>query len=292
MANICLYKILVKGRKKACYKLIDMMPLYSSEKYIVREEGTDEKYELVFTGDCKWSVDSYTSRDLELEIYNDERLDAINDGDGWGIPLQQKSFVLDCEIFCNSKDIDDSSWSVFVHFNKGKEIHDECPKELHIKRGRDYDCYDDLIETEYGMMTQDDYNGLLRKKKIVTAKVKFEKGSYWYLNPDNLEIGDLVYVDSLAKEGCLGKIIEISNQWDHWAGEKIKEKVGTAKEYHSEEVEAIWKSYKPKDRKEFLKSIDIDETITKQKFLNIIEAKWNKFNLKNDNWEEFIKQYK
>ena len=32
MANICLYKIKVKGSKKSCYKLVDMMPLYSGEK--------------------------------------------------------------------------------------------------------------------------------------------------------------------------------------------------------------------------------------------------------------------
>ena len=42
MANICLYKIKVRGTRDACYALINMMPLYSWEKEILSEEGTDE----------------------------------------------------------------------------------------------------------------------------------------------------------------------------------------------------------------------------------------------------------
>ena len=67
MANICLYKIKVKGSKKACYKLVDMMPLYSGEKEYISEEGTDEDFTLVFTGDCKWSVDCYTKFEKDLK---------------------------------------------------------------------------------------------------------------------------------------------------------------------------------------------------------------------------------
>lgn len=48
MANVCLYKIMVKGNKKACYKLIDMMPFYSGEKEIILEESSDDNFTLVF----------------------------------------------------------------------------------------------------------------------------------------------------------------------------------------------------------------------------------------------------
>ena len=138
MANICLYKIKVKGRKRACYALMDMMPLYSGEKYVLSEEGTEDDYTLVFLGDCKWSVSAYTKKLPEVRTFTQEELDAVSDGDYWETTLSDKSVLLDCEIFCNSKDIDDSCWSVFEHYDRGQKIFDECPKELHIKRGRDY----------------------------------------------------------------------------------------------------------------------------------------------------------
>ena len=132
MANICLYKIKVKGRQQACYALVNMMPLYSSEKDYLLEEGTEDDFTLVFTGDCKWAVDCYTSPMKDPKPFTQEELDAVNDGDHWDKTLKDKSILLDCEIFCNSKDIDDSCWSVYEHYNRGKKINDECPKELHI----------------------------------------------------------------------------------------------------------------------------------------------------------------
>lgn len=139
MANICVYKIKVCGPQTACYRLINMMPLYCGEKEIHLEEGTEDNFTLIFTGDCKWSVDSYTSPLSNPQPLSAEEIEAIDDGDYWNVNLCDKSVLLGCEIFCNSKDIDDSCWSVFEHYDRGKKIKDECPKELHIKRGRDYD---------------------------------------------------------------------------------------------------------------------------------------------------------
>ena len=98
MANICLYKILVKGPKRACYALIDMMPLYSCEKEILREEGTDDQFELVFLGDCKWSVSAYTEWDNTLGPFTPDRIEKIEDGDLWNIPVAQKALVLGCQL--------------------------------------------------------------------------------------------------------------------------------------------------------------------------------------------------
>ena len=83
MANICLYKIKVRGRKRACYALVDMMPLYSWEKEYLREEGTEDDFELVFLGACKWAVDCYTSKMKNPVPFTEEELNAVGDGDHW-----------------------------------------------------------------------------------------------------------------------------------------------------------------------------------------------------------------
>ena len=84
MANVCLYKIKVKGSKKACYKLVDMMPLYSGDKEYLSAEGTEEDFTLVFLGDCKWSVDSYTVFEDKLKPYTEEELAEMKNAFGEG----------------------------------------------------------------------------------------------------------------------------------------------------------------------------------------------------------------
>jgi hypothetical protein len=115
-----------------------MMPLYTGEKEILFEEGTENNFTLIFTGDCKWSVDAYTSPLSEPKPLSPEEVDVIDDGDYWNVNLRDKSILLNCEIFCNSKDIDDCCWAIYEHYDKGKIINDKCPKELHLKRGRDF----------------------------------------------------------------------------------------------------------------------------------------------------------
>jgi hypothetical protein len=270
-----MYKIKVKGRQKACYALVNMMPLYSYEKEYLTEEGTEDDFTLVFKGDCKWSVSSYTSPMTDPKPFTEEELDAVEDGDHWDKNLRDKSILLDCEIFCNSKDIDDSCWAIYEHYDRGRVIRDECPKELHIKRGRDYDCYDDFVvpinltPTEIG-----------RK-----CKVKFEKGAYYYSG--DFEVGDLVYSDG-AKDGNLGRIISVEDNVNIHGLYKIKEKVGHADPFVEEDIEAIWKSYKPKERKEYLAKMGLDEGMNKKKFISVMDYKWTKFAAKENNWKKFV----
>lgn len=138
MANACLYKIKLQGPKLACYKFIDMMPAFNRDKDILSEEGTDDNYTLVMIGDCKWSVSAYTENMKDPKPFTQEELEAIGDGDHWDKTLKDKSVLLGCEIWCNSKDIEDRSWAIYEHYKDGVAIKDECPKELHIKKGREY----------------------------------------------------------------------------------------------------------------------------------------------------------
>lgn len=279
MANICLYKVKVKGTKKACYKLVDMMSLYSWDKIFLSSEGTDEDFTLIFLGDCKWSVDCYTKFEEGLKPYTEEELDKVSDGFGWNYPLVNKSVLLDCEIFCNSKDIDDSCYANYVHYNRGKQIFDECPKELHIKRGRDYDeGYEDCIAV--------DLSNTEPSVAKPTCKVRFvDNYSYWYLG--DYQIGDLVYVDG-TKHNLLGQVKDVSDTFHTTAIYEVVKHIGNVGIANREEIEAIWTSYKPKERKVYLKSIGLDETINKNKFIALIENRWLEFAQKENDWDKFM----
>lgn len=280
MANICLYKIKVRGRQRACYALVDMMPLYSWEKEMLSEEGTEEDFTLVFLGACKWSVKYGTSAIPNIAPFTDAELEAVADGDHWDTTMRDKSILLGVEIWCNSKDIDDSSWAIFEHYDRGRVINDECPKELHIKRGREYDRGDDIVIT---LNTHPIEKGR-------RCKVKFESGAYWYAG--DYVVGDLVYSDG-SMGGNLGRIIMIEDDAVVHALQKIKNKVGHASPYVAEDIDAIWDSFKPKDRKEHLvNKLGIDEKTTRKKFHSICEWRWTNFALNNNDWTAFLESLK
>lgn len=276
MANICLYKIIVKGTKNACYALVNMMPLYSGEKEYVEENGTDDEYQLLFTGDCKWSVNAYTSWNNTLTApYSPDEIANIQDGFGWNIPLKQKSMLLNCEIFCNSKDIDDCCRATYEHYNKGEEVHDECPKELHIKRGREYGCIYDFNAND--PTTSDD---------SPTCKVRFsDNRAYWYLG--KYEVGDLVYVDG-AKTGQLGIVKDVSTHVAYPAFYSVQSHIGHIELFVENDIAVIWDSKKPKDRKVYLVNVGADEKITKKKFLALAENKWISVAQNGVAWDDFV----
>ena len=280
MANICLYKIKIKGARNACYAFIDMMPSYNADKEILSEEGTDSEYELVLRGDCKWSVSAYTEKMDNPIPFTAEEIDKIEDGDHWDKTLKDKSILLDCEIFCNSKDIDDSVWATYEHYNRGKEIFDECPKELHIKRGRDYDQYG-VVEFNLG-------NNNPTHGKV--CKVRFRNQHQYYQGDFN--VGDIIYSDG-KDSGNLGRIIHVDEFAFLHGKQKIHKAVGHASEFIHEDIEEIWTSYKPKARKEYIKSMGLEETMTKKQFFSFIDYKWTLFAYqKGDNWKEFVEMVK
>ena len=274
MANICLYKIKVKGTKDACYALINMMPLYSWEKDILSEEGEDDDYTLIFTGACKWSTSSYTHHTDGLVPYTPEQVANVQDGDGWDICMLDKSLLLSCEIFCNSKDIDDSCYAVYEHYNKGKQVYDDCSKELHIKRGRDYD---------FGY----EGPGASNFVEKPVCRVRFaDNRSYWYLG--DAAIGDIVYVDG-AKVNCMGQVKEVSTNTHHAAIYSVVNNVCNVAIANPEDIEKIWTSYlKVKDRKAFLVRIGFAENTTKKQFITAVENLWLDFARSENNWDKFI----
>jgi hypothetical protein len=273
-----MYKIMVKGRKRACYALVDMMPLYSWEKEFLREEGTNEDYTLVFLGACKWGIDYRTVPMANPVPFTEDELNAVQDGDHWGTTLKDKSVLLDCEIFCNSKDIDDGSWSIFEHYNRGKVVADECPQELHIKRGREYDCFEP-VSVALALETP------IEIKTGRACKVKFERGTYQYVG--NYEVGDLVHTEG-AMKGQLGRVISVEDNANVTGLMAVVDKVGHADPFIEADMESLWKSYKPKDRKAYLTRLGLEETTAKKKFFSVMDSRWSRFAAEQNDWPRFV----
>ena len=133
MANICVYKGIVKGRKNACYAFFGALPCLN-DQYIVEEYGDDQNYTIQFEGDCKWSINMYCSswkEDFQIELPEDY---SEAEKEGWQkysyIDIEDLSKMFKIEVWCNYADIDDPSEDVFMHFRNGEEIYDECPESI------------------------------------------------------------------------------------------------------------------------------------------------------------------
>ena len=140
MANICDYKVIVKGKKNACYAFYGSMPAYN-DKYVVEAEGTDDNYTLRFNGDCKWSVDQYSKAwngrsPVALPDDPDEAMEEAQEK-YCDIYVQDRSKMFNIEVLCNSADIEDvdprkGPDEIFEHYKNGCEVYDDCPSELRI----------------------------------------------------------------------------------------------------------------------------------------------------------------
>lgn len=142
MANICMYKGIVKGKKNACYAFLGSMPVMC-EQYIYEEKGTEDSFTIYFGGDCKWYVDCSRKtwrgqfpvalpKDSEKAFEKGEKKYSH-------ITMQDRSKMFECEVWCNYADIDDYDPpkgldQIFVHYKQGEIINGRCPTKLKLKK--------------------------------------------------------------------------------------------------------------------------------------------------------------
>lgn len=138
MANICEYKMIVKGKKNACYAFFGSMAVYD-DKTIERESGTADDYELLMHGYCKWDVDSYCKTDYDGECpvkLPDDPYEAMQEGVDKYLyyTVQEHSRMFDVEVQCCYADIDEAMGDSYEHYKSGVAITEVggCPKELFI----------------------------------------------------------------------------------------------------------------------------------------------------------------
>jgi len=140
MANICEYKVIVKGKKNACYAFYGSMSSLNN-KLIIEEEGTDEEYLMKFQGDCKWSVDAYCEPwDGEFPVLLPEDFsDACSkaEDDYWYKTVRDRSKMFEVEVWCNSADVDFPVQEYFEHYINGENAGGICPEELKVIEATD-----------------------------------------------------------------------------------------------------------------------------------------------------------
>lgn len=175
MANLCSYKVKVKGPRNACYAFFGSMSC-ADDKSIVSEEGTAAETILIFEGNCKWSVDSYCKQwkgnfpvllpeNAENAMYEAEKK-------YWYHTVQERSKMFNVEVWCNSGDLDDVGYieemladiddiedvlqsqgidvedldlSIFCyeHYINGESCYDDCPDEIKFDLNEDADADED-----------------------------------------------------------------------------------------------------------------------------------------------------
>lgn len=140
MANYCEYKVIVKGRRNACYAFFGSMSCLDN-KYIVAESGTDADCTLRFAGNCKWSVDAYCTPwdgpcPVPLPEDADEAMELAEET-YWYHTVKDRSQMFAVEVWCNSADVDDydpdeGPVELFTCVVNGVGVLEECPEELRI----------------------------------------------------------------------------------------------------------------------------------------------------------------
>ena len=145
MANICEYKVIVKGKKNACYAFYGSTSNFGG-KEIDHGEGTDDDYTLYYNGDCKWSIDSYCSpfkgeKPVQLPE-NFEEAEEAGENLYWYNTVQERSEMFQVEVQCCSADIEDydedGPYNIYEHYINGKACKDnyadfeDIPEELRI----------------------------------------------------------------------------------------------------------------------------------------------------------------
>lgn len=135
MANVCEYKITVKGKKNACYAFFGSMSVLDC-KLIEAKSGTDDDYSMTIHGDCQWAVDwqcTPWSGAYPVSLPEDANA-AMNlaEEQYWYKTVRDRSKMFGVEVLCNSADKDDGGVEIFQHYRCGEDIGGECPDELRI----------------------------------------------------------------------------------------------------------------------------------------------------------------
>lgn len=139
MANICEYRVIVKGKKNACYALYGSMPVMDGI-CIVNEYGTNEDYTIHFVGSCAWYVDHHVDGiwlGKEIVTLPEDSQEARAEAVKYArYSLLDRTKIFGVEVFCNSVDIDGAPNSPqFVHYVNGEWGTGICPEEIEIDRG-------------------------------------------------------------------------------------------------------------------------------------------------------------
>ena len=147
MANICEYRLEIKGKKEDCENFLLAMPAYDDYD-VVEEKGTDDEFTLRAKGTCKWDVYAYVE-----EVDDDfdyEKARESEPEDLWYIPLKDKSRVYNVEVRISWTDVED----IVIDEDMPGTL--QCSYE-HWKNGESPDWVDDENLEEFFVFIKEEY---------------------------------------------------------------------------------------------------------------------------------------
>ncbi len=134
MANICLFKGMIKGKKINCEKFLDVFLVEDIIDYIC--DGTKEDYTIIFCSDCKWGICAYANNKDDVKPLSEEDIEKVSNDDinkytKYRLVDFAVLFDLDIRIFVMYEDGYETD---YFHYNKAQKIDDKVPKELVITK--------------------------------------------------------------------------------------------------------------------------------------------------------------
>lgn len=122
MANYCIYEVKVIGSEKACLMVFESMP-YMDYNQIETKNQKSELTELMFAGNCKWSVNfEVTDVMPKVDIDSfDKKSIQEKASDYYQYSLRAKSEAFECEILVHYWS-EESGFDQFDHYKNGEII--------------------------------------------------------------------------------------------------------------------------------------------------------------------------
>ena len=122
MANYCNYEVKVIGSEKACLMVFESMP-YMDYKQIETKNQKNELTELMFAGNCKWSVNFEVTDVLpKVDVDSfDKKSIQEKASDYYQYSLGAKSEAFECEILVHYWS-EESGFDQFDHYKNGEII--------------------------------------------------------------------------------------------------------------------------------------------------------------------------
>ncbi len=136
MANICDFKIHVRGTKKAALMLYATAVAAPYEGDIDYEGGTDDEYIIHFSGSCKWGIDAYcekrwNKKPIDLSAIDEETIRSNEElaGKYSQYKMKAKSGMFQCEVEVIAFD-EEGEYS-FSHYKDGVLLDEQYTRKLY-----------------------------------------------------------------------------------------------------------------------------------------------------------------
>lgn len=139
MANLCEFKMIVKGKKNACFAFV-ASTVCSDEPYIADQHGTEDAYYVFLEGAWNWGPDMYEknwTKSCPVALPDDCEEAAKLAADEYSdYTIKSRSRMFQVEVEYNYA-VEDRPWyATHIHLRSGTRLDTYCPDELRMEEER------------------------------------------------------------------------------------------------------------------------------------------------------------